>query len=199
MKEGYIKYNCLLHDKEIDIDDIVLLKINSVRSVLYSLELIGVMDNGIGYGNISIRYDNSGKTFYITGNGTGKYKFLSKKDIALVVNYDFASNTVECEGCVKASSESLSHAIFYEVNNTIGSVIHIHNNIIWDKMIEVYPTTSYNVEYGTVELAKEIEKMLLKYNEGVIVLGGHKGGLMFYGSDLDDAFNKTIYYYNKYI
>ena len=81
MDEGYIKFNCKwIKDRQISIDK--LSEINKLRDRLYRLGLIGAYDNGIGFGNISIR---SGKNdFIITGSATGNFHELNENHYVLV-------------------------------------------------------------------------------------------------------------------
>ena len=124
MQEGYIKFNChwtvagpVSHDQT--------RKINIWRDKLYALGLIGVYDDGIGFGNISMRYQ--GNTFIIIGSATGGLKQLNENHFTLVTRYDLEQNSLECKGPIIASSESLTHAAIYESAPEIHAVIHVHN------------------------------------------------------------------------
>ena len=67
MDEGYIKFNCKL----IPTNDIPLKKVavlNVYRDSMYKKGMIGVYPDGIGYGNISMRYSEN--KFLISGTGT---------------------------------------------------------------------------------------------------------------------------------
>jgi L-ribulose-5-phosphate 4-epimerase len=87
-------------------------ELNEWRNKLYASGLIGVNNDGSGYGNISIRY--KGNKFIISGSATGKFKELRNEHYTLVTNYDLDKNTLTTVGPVKASSESLMHAMIYE-------------------------------------------------------------------------------------
>ena len=74
VEEGYIKYNCVWKKEDFNFPENVFKSLNFWREKLYALKLIGVHEDGIGYGNISIRSYN--KSFIITGSGTGKKGYL---------------------------------------------------------------------------------------------------------------------------
>ena len=131
MDEGYIKFNCKwIKDKPI-LTANKLFEINKWRDKLYKLGLIGAYDNGIGFGNISIRFKKN--TFIITGSATGNLHVMNENHYVLVNKYNLAKNSLTCKGPIKASSESLSHAIIYECSSDTNAVIHIHNIHIWKK------------------------------------------------------------------
>ena len=113
MDEGYIKFNCRWI-KTAPFSKHKIAEINAWRDRLYKHGLIGSYSNGIGFGNISIRTDIN--SFLITGSATGNLKKLNENHYVQVNEYDFLQNSLTCSGPIKASSESLSHA-----------VIHIHN------------------------------------------------------------------------
>jgi ribulose-5-phosphate 4-epimerase/fuculose-1-phosphate aldolase len=194
--EGYIKFNC--HWIKTDpIPSDRLCEINEWRDKLYHLGLIGVYDDGIGFGNISIRAENN--TFIITGSGTGNLNQLSENHYVLVNDYDVAKNSLTCAGPIKASSESLSHAMVYECLPETNSVIHIHNTDMWEKLMDQIPTTDKNVTYGTPEMASEIKKIVeeLGNKEKILVMGGHEGGIITFGKNLDEAGGILLRYFNQ--
>ncbi|MDA3779641.1 MAG: class II aldolase/adducin family protein, partial [Bacteroidales bacterium] len=157
--EGYIKFDIKWKNKIIDIPTGIFLDINRWRNKLYKLNLIGAHDNKIGFGNISIREPNA-SSFFITGSASGNLQSLQKKHYARVINSNINSNLVYCEGLIKASSESLSHAVLYKSNHNINSIIHIHNYYLWKNFLHKYPTTSINSEFGTSALVKELETII---------------------------------------
>lgn len=189
MNEGYIKFNYEWIKSNLDFD---ITHINKWRIRLYNLKLIWAYDNNIGYGNISVRLNNG---FIITGSATGKISLLNKEHYTSVVEYDFEKNYLKCEGPIKASSESLSHAAVYENNPKINAVIHVHNIKLWTSLINKVPTTSKKAEYGTPELAYEIMK--IKVKENIIIMAGHKEGIITFGNDLDEAGNILLKYYKN--
>jgi len=199
--EGYIKFvinwiktGPLITAEESD-------KINTWREVLYSLGMVGSGEQGIGFGNLSIRKSGT-EYFYITGSATGCLKELDENHYCLVKGYNLDENTLTCTGPIKASSESMSHAVIYSEFPGAGAVIHIHHNLFWNKVINRVPTTLREVEYGTPEMAKEIVRLLREPGtlEGrIIAMGGHKDGIVVFGKDMDDAGRYVLSYYNTII
>ncbi len=190
-KEGYIKFDCEWIES-VPIPAEELIEINQYREKLYKLGLIGAYSNGIGFGNISTRIGNS-TNFIITGSATGNLKSLNEEHYTRVINFDFKKNSLRCKGPIKASSESLSHAAVYSVNPEAGAVIHIHNLNIWEKLIYKVPTTPRDIEYGTPEMAEGIERLFKETdvkNEKILVMGGHREGIISFGKDLREAYNK---------
>ena len=90
-----------------------------------------------------------------------------------------------------ASSESMSHAVFYKHNKNIKAVIHIHASNLWIKHLDKLPTSSKLAAYGTPKMASSITKELKQFssNSGVLIMGGHSDGILAFGKDLDNAFS----------
>jgi hypothetical protein len=187
MDEGYIKFNC----NRIPSNDIPLNKaavLNVWREIMHKKGLIGMYDNGIGFGNISVRCNE--KTFLISGTATGGLATLSESHYSLVTHYDLSANRVTCVGPLKASSESLTHALIYECSPATHAVFHIHNLNLWNRFIHHVPTTNENISYGTPEMAKEIKRLFDETalsREKIIVMGGHREGIISFGKDLEEA------------
>jgi len=187
MDEGYIKFFCNWIEAEpISINQ--LHELNKWRDTLYNLGLIGAYHNGIGFGNISKRLNNH--TFIITGSATGGLKTLNENHYVLVNEYNLWQNSLTCTGPIKASSESLSHAVVYECSKETNAVIHIHNFEMWEKLIHNVPTTREEISYGTTEMANEIKKLFIETNvkaEKIIAMAGHEEGIIAFGKTLDEA------------
>lgn len=198
MKEGYIKFNCEWNQTDIQISPLLFQKLEEARTKLYQLELIGMYPDGIGYGNISTRIDSS--TFLITGSATGQFEQLKPENYALVTGYNFAENSVYCTGQTKASAESLTHAAVYEVLPDVKAVVHVHCLWLWEKLLNNYPSTPTEVEYGTPEMAKAIQQQLtrMNLNEKLIVMGGHREGILTFGGTLEEATSEILKIYNQY-
>jgi L-ribulose-5-phosphate 4-epimerase len=192
MNEGYIKFNCLLRGGDSGLSDENYIILNKWRNKLYQLKLIGCYPGNIGFGNISIR---SGEGFIITGSATGCKVVLTKDDYVKVDLYDFHNNEIHCTGRIRASAESLTHAAVYEANPAIMAVIHIHSLDLWVKYKGLMPTTPETAEYGTPEIALAVKSLCLSrvtVKEEVIIMGGHREGIIAFGNDLDAAGNKVL-------
>lgn len=187
MDEGYIKFNChWIRAEPLAADQ--LTEINRWRDILYNLGLIGAYANGIGFGNISIR--NHGRSFIVSGSATGGLTTLSAGHYAVVNDYNLEQNSITCTGPVKASSESLSHAAIYECMQQANAVIHIHSLSAWERLLLKVPATGEHVSYGTPEMANEIKRLFKEtdvMDEKIIVMGGHKEGIITFGKTLAEA------------
>jgi ribulose-5-phosphate 4-epimerase/fuculose-1-phosphate aldolase len=192
MDEGYIKFNCTwIPSNDIPSDKVAAL--NVWRNIMYKKGFIGMYPDGIGFGNISMRCDE--KTFLISGSATGGLATLNESHYSLVIDYDLSINSVTCVGPLKASSESLTHALIYECSATTNAVIHIHNLELWNRLMHHVPTSNENISYGTPEMANEIKRLFDETalsQEKILVMGGHREGLISFGKDLDEAGNILI-------
>ena len=196
--DGYIKYLCNWTNKPISMPKEIFKNLNNWRTKLFDLSLIGVYENGVGFGNLS--YKKEGDGIYITGTATGEKRILSSNDYSLVTEWSFEKNSVECSGKLKASSESLSHAAIYETNKKIKAAIHIHSMLLWKKHLKKLPTTSLDVTYGTPEMAYAIHNLQKIQNypdKGILIMGGHEEGIISYGKNLDEAGNILLNYFTN--
>ena len=200
MNEGYIKFNCDWKQQEIQMNEEVFQELEKQRSRLYELGLIGMYPDGIGFGNISVRVDNENK-FIITGSATGQFHRLAASQYSLVTDFNFERNSVSCTGLTKASAESLTHAAVYVALPEVGAVVHIHSLLLWQKLVNKYPTTSETIEYGTPEMAiavKELAKVANSHFEKIIIMGGHREGILAFADSLEEATSAIINIYNQY-
>ena len=188
MDEGYIKYQCYW-TKEDTISSAEIIELNSWRSKLYNLGLIGEYSNGIGFGNLSIRLSQQHQ-FIITGTQTGAIANLTPQQYTKVTDFDWQQNYVSCLGAIKASSESLTHGALYQANPLINAVIHVHSLSLWQKLLNRVPTTNPDCAYGTPEMAEEIIKLsqaIKTPSDSIIVMSGHEEGIITFGKNLDEA------------
>jgi len=185
----YIKFTCECAAAQIISFD-ELAELNAYRRKLLRLRLIGVDSNGIGFGNLSIR-DGATNNFYITGSATGGITELRLADCARVLAYDFKRNWLRYEGATIPSSESLTHAAVYESDAKAGAVMHCHDSKLWTTLLNQAPSTSEAIEYGTPEMAFEVTR-LFKVSDvqsrKILVMVGHKGGIVAFGKDLGESF-----------
>lgn len=196
VNDGIIKFQTTHKISQIDIDPAVFDVVSDLRTQLYDLALIGQHENGIGYGNLSIRFAKQhANDFFITGNGTGKHRDLSINGYAVVTNADINNNFIESYGQIKASSESLSHAVLYHANPYIEAVVHVHNNKLWKQLFDMELTTPPSQAFGTPEIATSIGDCMRKSpDKGIIVMGGHQDGIIAYGNSLIETIDGLLKY-----
>jgi L-ribulose-5-phosphate 4-epimerase len=194
LDEGYIKYDLdwrpgpathVATARELD----------RWRRPLFAAGLIGHYEElGIGYGNISHRCGTAGQ-FLISGTQTGHLPETDERHYALVTGVDIDANRVRCEGPVKASSEAMTHAAIYALDEHIGAVVHVHNEALWRRHRGDLPTTDAKVAYGTPQMAHEFARL---YDEtefdriGIAVMAGHDEGLVSFGTTLQSAATRML-------
>lgn len=185
--EGVVKYRSDWKKKPLDlISEEQLQELNFWRRQLMNIGVIGVDTNGLGYGNISFRVAETGQ-FIISGSQTGHLAQLSPEDLSWVAGFSLEENYIRCSGLRQASSEALTHAVFYQQRPSCRGVMHIHSRTFWQKKQHEFPISSPSAEYGTPELALSIGKILLNLSpadKGIIILGGHPDGIVVFGSTL---------------
>jgi L-ribulose-5-phosphate 4-epimerase len=193
MDEGYVKFQSQLHES-FPPSDGELEEIYFWRDKLYRLKYIGAYENGIGYGNISIR-SRFTKEFIISGTSTGDISTLMSDHFTRVSGYNLEKNQVVCNGKVHASSESMTHAAVYDCDPAIKAVIHIHSKKYWDILKYQLPTSNPAAKYGTPEMAQEIIHLYQHSafkKTGVMVMGGHEEGMISFGTTLAEAGNRLL-------
>ena len=193
--EGYIKYKCYW-DKVATVTDADITELNSWRDRFYQLGLIGEYDNGIGFGNLSIRLPDS-QQLIVSGTQTGAIPHLTAQHYTKVTDFDWQKNYVVCKGEIKASSETLTHAAIYVAEPTVNAVVHVHHLQLWRKLLNKVPTTNPNCAYGTPEMAAEIIKICQHSDTQpkIVVMSGHSEGILTYGKDLDEAGELLLKYF----
>lgn len=187
--EGTIKFECHLITDKIVIPSELFTPLNYWREELWLKCLIGAYPDGIGYGNISVRVPQSDQ-FYISGTSTGGLPELSQIHYSLVERCDPAQNMLWCRGLIKASAESMSHAAIYSAGAEVGAVVHIHDRQLWEKYLNVLPTTDNKAEYGTPEMYYEIMRIMKEpqtLDKKVFVMGGHEEGIIAFGKTVEQA------------
>ena len=192
--EGYIKFESDWQRgpalDRADVDELI-----AWRRSLYEAGLVGYYDKlGVGFGNLSKRSDGAG-LFVISGTQTGHLPELGPEHFALVTAFDVALNRVCSRGAAEASSESMTHAVLYDVDESIGAVAHAHSRELWESLMGDLPTTDSEVAYGTPEMADEFRRL---YREtdfpvgGVAVMAGHDSGLISIGETVEQACQRLL-------
>ncbi|GAB4172766.1 MAG: hypothetical protein Kow0020_07860 [Wenzhouxiangellaceae bacterium] len=192
--EGYIKYHIEWTPAEA-LPFARIAALDACRRQLHQAGLIGhdpVHD--VGYGNISVRAPELGG-FIVSGTQTGHVAQTDARHYSVVVDYSIDDNRVHCTGPVKASSEALTHAAIYELDEAIGAVVHVHSATLWTRLKGRLPTTGEHIPYGTPEMAREFQRLYrdtyLKAH-GVAVMGGHPDGLISFGREITQATERIL-------
>lgn len=162
-------------------------RLEALRARLFALGFIGEKD-GIGYGNLSMRQEGS-NSFFITATQTGKKETLSHEYYPHIGQYDFATFKVISQGKHKPSSEALSHAMVYALDERITTVIHIHSLALW-KFMKAKDSLATTAEYGTAEMVEEIAGLydgLDPVTNNAFVMKGHEEGIITFGRDVEEA------------
>ena len=186
--EGYIKYRCDWN-RIPAIAEAEIVELNQWRTKLYQLGLIGQYDNGIGFGNLSVRLANTSE-FIISGKQTGGIAKLTAQHYTKVTDYNWQENYVTCQGLIKASSETLTHAAIYVAEPEVNAVVHVHHKKLWDELLDRFPTTNPDCAYGTPEMAQEIIRLCKQpatQRQKIMVMSGHEEGILSFGKNLTEA------------
>lgn len=186
--EGYIKFNAQWK-KGKNLPSPFLQPLIQARQHLYQLGLIGAYDNGIGYGNISRRWNEAGR-FVISGSTTGNFQQIREEHFTLVTRLDIDNNTLWCEGPIIASSESMSHAVIYQECTWVNAVIHVHHLGMWEYYLHKVPTTDASATYGSPEMAYSIVELLRTTDleqKKIFVMEGHREGVFVFGESMEEA------------
>ena len=160
------------------------------RRPLFEAGLIGEYEEyGIGYGNISVRCGEPGQ-FMISGTQTGHLPTTDKSHYALVTTWSVHGNRVCCVGLSQASSEAMTHAAIYQLDQRIGAIVHVHSAELWRHYRDRLPTTSPDVPYGTPEMANEFRRLYVDTDfrrTRLAVMGGHEDGILSFGNTMEQA------------
>lgn len=185
--EGYIKFQCHWEKATASKED--LSELIHWRNKLLQIGLIGYYpDINVGFGNISQKME--GKQFIISGTQTGHIEHIQPEHFTTVTDYNIFTNEVWCKGSVKASSESMTHAMIYENDLLAEAVIHIHSSALWKQLIDKVSTSKKEVPYGTPEMANEITRLFNETEvktQKIIVMAGHEEGILSFGTSLEEA------------
>ena len=184
-REGVVKFHLEHVDAPLPSNP-ALAALMRLRDTLRKQGLVGVNEQGVGYGNVSIRHDAD--RFIISGTNTGRFFQLPQDGYCLVDGCDLRANRVRSQGPVAASAESLTHYAVYAVNPEIGCVIHVHSSALFERLLHGdVPSTPEDVPYGTPAMAESVRVIASTMSSGVIVMAGHDEGLLALGKDCQTA------------
>ena len=144
---------------------------------------------GLGFGNLSKRMPDG--TFLITACQTGLQENLTPDEYVTITAFDPSQNLVCSKGMRHASSETMTHLAVYDSNQGVRFVFHVHSPEIWTARDNLgLPTTSPDVECGTVEMNSEVRQLLKEreyFQKGVLAMGGHADGILAWGETADET------------
>jgi len=179
MKEGKIRFNTSFVSDEIP-SDARIEELKEWSEKFQKNELTPEFE-GNYTGNLSFR---SKEGFVITASGLKSKENLSNDCFVYVKSYDEQSNTVYIEGRRQPSSEAVMHSLIYKTRKESNAVFHGHNEAIIINAEKLgFPVTEREYEPGTIELAKEVLKVL--GNKNLIVLKNH--GFVSLGNTMKEA------------
>jgi len=189
--EGVIKFDLQFRPGELEDSD-ALQALLRWRDTFHRLGAIGrdpQLYEGIGFGNISHRLDESDAfiTFIISGTQTGGYDVALKNHFTCVDQCDLDNNRVVAHGPIEPSSESLTHGAIYALSPAIRCVVHGHLPMLWRHAAELsIPVTPADVMYGTPQMARAMAQLFPaggQLTEGVLAMLGHEDGVVLFGQD----------------
>ncbi len=179
MKEGRIKFNSIFGSDQVPRDP----RIEELKEWCgeFQKNKLTPEVEGNYTGNLSFR---SGEGFIITESGLKSKENLTDDCFVYVKDYEEQSNTFYVEGKNRPSSESVMHSLIYKNNEEVNAVFHGHNETIVANAEKLgLPVTEKEYESGTIELAKEVLKVL--GNKKLIVLRNH--GFVSLGRTMKEA------------
>lgn len=187
-KEGVVKYSLEFVNKELNFEKEYKL-LEECRERLYALGIIGAYEDGLGYGNISMRVNES-EEFLITATQTGHLSKLSKDEYSLVEAINYENFKTIASGKSKPSSECITHGAIYGLDKKINAVIHIHNEKLWNYMLKNNYLSTNDTPYGTPEMVQDvinIYKDTGALSNNIFVMKGHFEGIVSFGRNLTEA------------
>ena len=189
MKEGKIRFNTVLVSDKIPHET----KLVELKKWSKTFQESGLTPEVQGNftGNLSFR---SKEGFIITASGLKDKQDLEDVCFVHVKAYDEENNTFFVKGQTKPSSESIMHHLIYKVCIDVNAVFHGHNDTIIAHAEPLgLPITEKEYESGTVELAKEVLKVL--DDNKLIVLRNH--GFVSLGNTMKEAGERVLATLNR--
>ena len=125
--------------------------------------------------NLSFRFRDG---FVITASVLKSKENLTDDCFVYVESYDEKSNIFYVGGKKQPSSESVMHSMIYKSSEEVNAVFHGHYDIIIADAEKLgLPVTETEYESGTIELAREVlkvmgdNKLIVLKNHGFVALG----------------------------
>lgn len=159
------------------------------RTVFRRLGMLGQDPDryqGLGFGNLSSRDPGRPDEFVITASQTATVPVLTEQSLVRITHSSVTRFWVEGIGRQPPSSETLTHAIVYQADRSIGWVFHVHCPEIWQRYEDLaLPATAEDVPYGSPAMADAVGLLLARHpvRPLVFVTLGHPDGVFACGSD----------------
>jgi len=149
----------------------------------YKMGLSKPYEGGGSTGNLSFRVKSG---FIIKGSYTNLGK-MRKEDLVKVIKCKGLN--VYVIGKKEPSSETLLHHAIYKKRSEINAIFHLHDYLVMKagKKLHIVETKRYQ-PYGTLELVKEVMKILDKNN--YIIL--KNGGIVALGKTIKEAGERVL-------
>ena len=197
MQEGVIKFAQDFTKRPAMFCDIESLLV--WRRIFYGNGLIGQKPqryDGAAYGNLSQRippynFPFNKRSFLISGSQTSGLEVVTREHFSVVIEYYPDKNLVMAAGPVQPSSETMTHGTLYDLDDSLRFVFHAHCPFIWQNSENLcIPATNPWVEYGTVEMAKEVRRLFSETDVAsrkIFSMRGHQDGVVSFGRTADEA------------
>jgi ribulose-5-phosphate 4-epimerase/fuculose-1-phosphate aldolase len=189
MKEGQKRFKSIFVSEEVPIDQ----RIEELKQWCgeFQKNKLTPEVEGNYTGNLSFRFKDG---FVITISGLKSKENLTADCFVYVKSSQEQSSTFYVEGKKQPSSESIMHSLIYRNSSNVNAVFHGHNDTIvaYAKELGLH-VTKREYEPGTIELAKEVLKILGKNK--VIVLRNH--GFISIGRNMREAGKQALVTLNR--
>lgn len=184
--EGVINFDYALSPGEAALEQGLLCDLVAWRSILRELDLLGEDPErygGCGYGNLSLR--DGGGGFVITASQTSGARTLHREHLVRVLHADLDAFRIDAVGSRAPSSEALTHAMLYHVDDSVRCVFHVHSPTIWQARERLgLPTTAADVPYGTPAMARAVSTLMERHarRPQLFATAGHEDGVFAAGA-----------------
>ena len=133
---------------------------------------------------ISFKY---GKRVLINADDTN-IKDLKRKDFLEIIDYDPLKKVMLLMGSKTPRINSSFHWLIHHSRDEINAVIQLNDSNLSEKLENKFPITEKNYPAGTLELAKEVLK-LLRNTKKIII---REEGVLFVGNSIEELKKQTL-------
>ena len=127
---------------------------------------------------ISLRY---GKRVLINGKNS-LFGILKQEDFLEIVDYDPLKKIILLIGPTEPKHDSIIHWLVHYAKKEVNAIVQINSKRLVERMKNKLPEIEGNYQTGSLELAKEILKVI-RNSKGVIT---KKNGVVFVGRNLPE-------------